>query len=209
MSLSADSATAMFSSEKITGLRMKGQKLRRSAIHGKRLTVESGSRRPRDDRMKPALYARCLGFAVSHLRRAGCDRLASALLYQRSDFRGAIVRIGLASDQLGFEHRERLKAGVTRQGHAAEDLSAEQAGEYRAITDQLASAIRRGRLERGVLEGNEKIVDIALGVGFESQAHFPTVSGNLVGMTPRQFQRSSERGSGRVFRPLLPVVECC
>jgi len=30
------------------------------------------------------------------------------------------VRIGLASDQLGFEHKERLKARVIRQGHAAE-----------------------------------------------------------------------------------------
>jgi len=79
MSLSADSATAMFSSEKITGLRMKGQKLRRPAINGKRLTVESSSRRPRDDRMKPASYAWCFGFAVSHLRRAGCDRLARTL----------------------------------------------------------------------------------------------------------------------------------
>ena len=57
----------------------------------------------------------------------------------------------VASDQLGFEHKERLKAGVARQGHTAEDLSAEQAGEYRAIADQLASAIRRGCLERGVL----------------------------------------------------------
>jgi AraC-like DNA-binding protein len=129
------------------------------------------------------------------------------------------VRIGLACDQLGFEHKERLKARVTRQGHAAEDLSAEQAGEYRAITDQLASAIRRGRqfvLEERIhrvrellVEGNEKIVDIALGVGFENQAHFTTVFGNLAGMTPRQFQRSSERDSGRVFGPLLPVVEGC
>ena len=258
------------------------------------------------------------------------------------------MRIGLASDHLGFEHKERLKARVTRQGYTAEDLSAEQAGEYHAITDQLASAIRRGRLERGVLicsgaigasvlankqrgvraalchdlysaqhgvqddnmnllvmsacvvtpelaceladvflqtsyvsreqafgipprrlesivehirnnldkplavsdlsriaamsqshfsklfklstglaphqfvleerihrakelllEGNEKIVDIALGVGFENQAHFTTVFGNLVGMTPRQFQRSSERHRGGVFRPSLSVVECC
>jgi ribose 5-phosphate isomerase RpiB len=60
------------------------------------------------------------------------------------------VRIRLASDQLGFEHKERLKARVTQQGHAAEDLSAEQAGEYRAVTDQLASAIRRGCLESSV-----------------------------------------------------------
>ena len=61
------------------------------------------------------------------------------------------MRIGLASDQLRFEHKGPLKARVTRQGHAGEDLSAEQAGEYPAITDQLASAIRRGYLERGGL----------------------------------------------------------
>ena len=79
MSLSADSATAMFSSEKRTGLRMKGQKLGRPAIHGKRLTVESSSRRLRDDRLKPASYAWCLAFAVSHFGRAGCDQLASTL----------------------------------------------------------------------------------------------------------------------------------
>jgi ribose 5-phosphate isomerase B len=36
-----------------------------------------------------------------------------------------------------------------------------------------------------------KIVDVALEVGFENQAHFTTVFGNFVGMTPRQFQRSS------------------
>jgi hypothetical protein len=120
MCLSADAATAMFSSENITGLRMKGQKLRRPAIHGGRLTVESSSRRLRDDRMKPASYAWCLGFSVSHLRRAGCDRLASTLHYQASDFRGVIVRIGLASDQLGFEHKERLKARVIRQSHTDE-----------------------------------------------------------------------------------------
>ena len=89
------------------------------------------------------------------------------------------MRIGLASDHVGFEHKERLKARFARQGHTAEDLSAEQAGEYRAM------------------------------VGFENQAHFTTVFGNLVGMTPRQFQRSSERDSGGVLRPSLPAVECC
>ena len=134
------------------------------------------------------------------------------------------MRIELASDQLGFEHKERLKAGVTRQRHTGEDLSAEQVGEYRAITDQLASAIRRGCLERGalicsgaigasVLANKQRGVRAALchdfGVGFENQAHFTTMFGNLVGMTPRQFQRSSERDLGRVFRPSLSVVEGC
>ena len=67
------------------------------------------------------------------------------------------MRIGLASDHVGFEPKERLKARVARQGHTAEDL-------------------------RETYE--------------------------VVGMTPRQFQRSSERDSGGVFRPGLPVVEC-
>ena len=127
------------------------------------------------------------------------------------------MRIGLASDQLGFEHTERLKAGVIRQGNTAEDLSTEQAGAYRAITDQLASAIRRGCLERGVLicsgaigasvlANKQRAVRAALChdfvVAFENQAHFTTVFGNLVGMTPRQFQRFI----GARFGPSLPPV---
>jgi len=49
------------------------------------------------------------------------------------------VRIGLASDHIGFE---------LKQGHATDDLSAGQAGQagYHAITDQLASVIR-GRVD--------------------------------------------------------------
>jgi hypothetical protein len=48
MSLAAGSATAMFSSQKTTRQRTKGQKFCRSAIHGKRLTIESTSRRLRE-----------------------------------------------------------------------------------------------------------------------------------------------------------------
>jgi RpiB/LacA/LacB family sugar-phosphate isomerase len=48
---------------------------------------------------------------------------------------------------------------------------------------------RINRAKELLLQGDAKIVDIALGVGFENQAHFTTVFGNLVGMTPRQFQR--------------------
>jgi AraC family transcriptional regulator len=44
-----------------------------------------------------------------------------------------------------------------------------------------------------------RIVDVALGVGFENQAHFTTVFGNLVGMTPRQFQRSAEDDFSAVY----------
>jgi AraC-like DNA-binding protein len=41
-------------------------------------------------------------------------------------------------------------------------------------------------------QDDAKVVDVALEVGFENQAHFTTVFGSLVGMTPRQFQRSSD-----------------
>ena len=53
-----------------------------------------------------------------------------------------------------------------------------------------------------------KIVDIALGVGFENQAHFTTVFGNLVGMTPRQFQRSSAWQAGGMQLSQLSAVPC-
>jgi AraC-like DNA-binding protein len=54
-----------------------------------------------------------------------------------------------------------------------------------------------------------KIVEIALGVGFENQAHFTTVFGNFVGMTPRQFQCSSGHETGGMFRraPEVEVVQ--
>jgi ribose 5-phosphate isomerase B len=61
------------------------------------------------------------------------------------------VRIGLACDHVGFEHKECLRARVTRRAHTVEDLPAERVGEWHATTDQLASAIPRGRLERGVV----------------------------------------------------------
>lgn len=53
--------------------------------------------------------------------------------------------------------------------------------------------ILRERINRSkelLRQGKTKIVDIALEVGFQSQAHFTTVFGSLVGITPRQFQRS-------------------
>ena len=52
----------------------------------------------------------------------------------------------------------------------------------------LRERINRSKVLLG--QGKTKIVDIALAVGFHSQAHFTTVFGSLVGMTPRQFQRS-------------------
>lgn len=51
---------------------------------------------------------------------------------------------------------------------------------------------RSKQLLRG---SSSKIVDIAFAVGFETQAHFTTVFGNLVGMTPLQFRRKSAESS--------------
>ena len=50
---------------------------------------------------------------------------------------------------------------------------------------------RINRSKELLRQDDAKIVDVALEVGFENQAHFTTVFGNFVGMTPRQFQRSS------------------
>jgi AraC-like DNA-binding protein len=64
---------------------------------------------------------------------------------------------------------------------------------------------RINRSKELLRQGNTKIVEIALGVGFENQAHFTTVFGNFVGMTPRQFQRSSGHETGGMFRRPLEV----
>jgi len=67
---------------------------------------------------------------------------------------------------------------------------------------------RINRSKELLRQGDTKIVDIALGVGFENQAHFTTVFGNLVGMTPRQFQRSSGSEASEMYRPQVSVAEC-
>jgi RpiB/LacA/LacB family sugar-phosphate isomerase len=250
------------------------------------------------------------------------------------------VRIGFASDYLGFESKEHLRVRCVQQGHVAEDFSSGDPDqpEHQGAADQLASAIYKNRIERGVLicsravgasviankqpgvraalchdanstrrgveddgmnllvmaasmvnddlawelasafigasytpreqafgipprrlarviehirnnldtplpvsvlcriaemsqshfsklfklstglpphqfvlqerinrskqllrQGDAKLVDVALGVGFENQAHFTTVFGNFVGMTPRQFQRSMDDYVGVMY----------
>lgn len=64
---------------------------------------------------------------------------------------------------------------------------------------------RINRSKELLRQGRAKIVEVALGVGFENQAHFTTVFGNLVGMTPRQFQRSSDQEDGGMFHPRLEI----
>jgi len=70
---------------------------------------------------------------------------------------------------------------------------------------------RINRSKELLRQGSTKIVDIALGVGFENQAHFTTCLGNFVGMTPRQFQRSSDHETGGCSPPALEaaVVQSC
>ena len=258
------------------------------------------------------------------------------------------MRIGIGSDQSGSECKERLKAKLTVQGHAAEDVSIgdRQRIDYQSVTGELSSAIYTGRVERGVLicsraigacvmankhpgvraalchdlnsarqgvqddgmnllvmsvydltpdwacevagafinathlpgeqafgipprrlarivehirknldtrlavgtlsrlaemsqshfskmfkvstglaphqfilqerinrskellrQDDAKIVDVALEVGFENQAHFTTVFGNFVGMTPRQFQRSSDGELTLMYGPSLETAQ--
>jgi ribose 5-phosphate isomerase B len=78
------------------------------------------------------------------------------------------VRIGFGSDQLGFECKERLKARFAGQGHAAVDVSTEDTrrGNYQSVTEQLASAINAGRVERGVL-----ICSRAIGASVTANKH--------------------------------------
>jgi len=63
------------------------------------------------------------------------------------------VRIGFASDYLGFECKEHLKARFAQQGHVAEDFSTGDPyqSDHQSAADQLASAIYKNRIERGVL----------------------------------------------------------
>lgn len=68
---------------------------------------------------------------------------------------------------------------------------------------------RINRSKELLRQGNAKIVDIALGVGFENQAHFTTVFGNLVGITPRQFQRSARWEAADVRFPELSAAQYC
>ena len=63
------------------------------------------------------------------------------------------MRIGIGSDQSGSECKEHLKARLTGQGHATEDVSRgnQPRIDYQSLTEELSSAIYAGRVERGVL----------------------------------------------------------
>lgn len=66
---------------------------------------------------------------------------------------------------------------------------------------------RINRSKELLRQDDAKIVDVALEVGFENQAHFTTVFGNFVGMTPRQFQRSSDCEPTVMYGPPLEVAQ--
>ena len=120
------------------------------------------------------------------------------------------MRIGLGSDEIGFECKQRLRA-----------TSPDTATPWKMFPRRIPAAVtstglaphqfvlqeRINRAKALLRQGNETIVDIALGVGFENQAHFTTVFGNLVGMTPRQFQNSSDELIG-MCRPFLETAQC-
>ena len=66
---------------------------------------------------------------------------------------------------------------------------------------------RINRSKELLRQDDAKIVDVALEVGFENQAHFTTVFGNFVGMTPRQFQRSSDYETTVTYGPSLEAAQ--
>jgi AraC family transcriptional regulator len=68
---------------------------------------------------------------------------------------------------------------------------------------------RINRSKELLCKTDAKIIEVALEVGFENQAHFTTVFGNLVGMTPRQFQRSSRCEPSGVRPPALSAAQWC
>jgi AraC-like DNA-binding protein len=66
---------------------------------------------------------------------------------------------------------------------------------------------RINRSKELLRQDDAKIVAVALEVGFENQAHFTTVFGNFVGMTPRQFQRLSDYEPTVMYGPSLEVAQ--
>jgi hypothetical protein len=64
------------------------------------------------------------------------------------------VRIGLASDHIGLEHKEDLKAWTTRRGHATEDPSARRAAQGEYHYRARACETGTGKMFAGDLEGN-------------------------------------------------------
>jgi RpiB/LacA/LacB family sugar-phosphate isomerase len=66
---------------------------------------------------------------------------------------------------------------------------------------------RINRSKELLRQGQTKIVDIALEVGFENQAHFTTVFGSVVGTTPRQFQLSLSYDSAETHPATVSVEQ--
>jgi RpiB/LacA/LacB family sugar-phosphate isomerase len=66
---------------------------------------------------------------------------------------------------------------------------------------------RINRAKELLRQDDAKIVGVALEVGFENQAHFTTVFGNLVGMTPRQFQRLSDYEPNVMYGPPVEAAQ--
>lgn len=62
------------------------------------------------------------------------------------------MRVGLGSDQIGFECKERLKARLAAREHAVLDVCADDRGQahYHIATDQLASVIDTRRRAFGI-----------------------------------------------------------
>lgn len=66
---------------------------------------------------------------------------------------------------------------------------------------------RINRSKELLRRNHTRIVDVALEVGFENQAHFTTVFGTFVGMTPRQFMRSSDYEPPVMYGPRVEAAQ--
>jgi len=71
------------------------------------------------------------------------------------------------------------------------------AKQFRATTGMRPHEfVLRKRIERAqrmLAETSEALVDIALSVGFQTQAHFTTVFKKIAGYTPYQFRREQPK----------------
>jgi ribose 5-phosphate isomerase B len=78
------------------------------------------------------------------------------------------VRIGIGSDSSGLRFKENMKASLRARSHAVEDVCASDVAPSAChfATDRLASAIGRGRVERGIL-----ICSGAIGASIAANKH--------------------------------------
>jgi AraC family transcriptional regulator len=154
------------------------------------------------------------GYGLKHADLAGKRRLGAVYAARRKSFgippwRLARV-LGHIQNNLDKPLAVRVLCGMV-------EMSQSHFSKLFKVSTGLAphQYVLQERINRSKLllsRGQARIIEVALEVGFENQAHFTTVFGNLVGMTPRQFQRqrlSRPEGIYDVNRPTVSPAEWC